>query len=46
MNIEIKKSIKPVKYKFALNKMERRLEEIISGKKMYIIFFKLVNDIA
>tara|TARA_B100001250_G_scaffold372160_1_gene357461 strand:- start:379 stop:999 length:621 start_codon:yes stop_codon:yes gene_type:complete len=38
MNIEIKKSIKPVKYKFALKKMEQRLEEIISGKKNELIW--------
>ena len=28
MNIEIKKSVKPVKYDFAINKLEQRLEQI------------------
>ena len=32
MNIEIKKSIKPVKYNFAINFLERRLQDIDSGK--------------
>ena len=38
MNIEIKKSIKPVKYNFALNKMEKRLEELNNKKKCELIW--------
>ena len=38
MNIEIKKSIKPIKYSFALKKMEQRLEQIISGKNNELIW--------
>ena len=33
MNIEIKKSVKPVKYKFAIEKLEERLEGIKQNKK-------------
>ena len=33
MNIEIKKSVKPVKYKFAIDKLEERLEGIKQNKK-------------
>tara|TARA_Y100001970_G_scaffold292512_1_gene434086 strand:+ start:1291 stop:1911 length:621 start_codon:yes stop_codon:yes gene_type:complete len=38
MNIEIKKSIKPIKYNFALNYMEKRLEQIAQGKKKELIW--------
>ena len=38
MNIEIKKSIKTVKYNFALNKMERRLEELHNKKNSELIW--------
>jgi len=38
MNIEIKKSIKPIKYNFALNKMEKRLEELINKKNCELIW--------
>ncbi len=38
MNIEIKKSIKTVKYNFALNKMERRLEELYNKKNRELIW--------
>jgi len=38
MNIEIKKSIKPIKYNFALEMMEQRLEQIISGEKNELIW--------
>tara|TARA_B100001758_G_C18328294_1_gene567279 strand:+ start:6 stop:626 length:621 start_codon:yes stop_codon:yes gene_type:complete len=38
MNIEIKKSIKPIKYNFALKEMEKRLEEIYQGKKNELIW--------
>ena len=38
MNIEIKKSIKPIKYNFAINYMEKRLEQICMGKKNELIW--------
>jgi len=38
MNIEIKKSIKTVKYNFALNKMEKRLDEIHNKKNRELIW--------
>ena len=38
MNLEIKKSIKPVKYFFALQKMEQRLEQILSNNKKELIW--------
>ena len=38
MNIEIKKSIKTVKYNFALNKMKRRLEELHNKKNRELIW--------
>ena len=38
MNIEIKKSIKPIKYNFAINYMEKRLEQISMGKKNELIW--------
>ena len=38
MNIEIKKSIKPIKYNFAIKQMESRLEQISSGKKRELIW--------
>tara|TARA_B100001250_G_scaffold413532_1_gene447981 strand:- start:2785 stop:3405 length:621 start_codon:yes stop_codon:yes gene_type:complete len=38
MNIEIKKSIKPVKYNFALKKMEKRLEELNNNKNCELIW--------
>ena len=38
MDIEIKKSIKPVKYNFALNKMERRLVELSNEKNCELIW--------
>ena len=34
MTIEIKKSVKPIKYKSAIIKLENRLEEIRKNKKM------------
>ena len=33
MNIQIKKSIKPVKYTIAVKKLEKRLEDILKGKR-------------
>ena len=38
MNIEIKKSIKPVKYNFAIRFMEKRLEGISKGKKNELLW--------
>jgi len=38
MSIEIKKSIKPVKYSFAINYMEKRLDQISKGKKNELIW--------
>ena len=38
MNIEIKKSIKPIKYNFAINFMEKRLEQIANGEKNELIW--------
>ena len=38
MNIEIKKSIKPIKYNFAINFMEKRLEQIAKGEKKELIW--------
>ena len=38
MNIEIKKSVKPVKYKYAIDKLEERLEKIKLNKKNELIW--------
>ena len=38
MNIEIKKSIKPIKYNYAIKKMEDRLNDIQNGKKRELIW--------
>ena len=38
MNIEIKKSIKPINYNFAIRIMEKRLEEISENKKKELIW--------
>ena len=38
MKIEIKKSIKPVKYNFAINFLEKRLEKINDGKAKDLIW--------
>ena len=38
MNIEIKKSIKPIKYNLALEQMELRLKQIASGEKKELIW--------
>ena len=38
MTIEIKKSVKPIKYSFAINKLEERLEQIKSNKKKELIW--------
>ena len=38
MNIEIKKSIKPINYNFAIKKMEKRLDEISLNKKKELIW--------
>ena len=38
MNIEIKKSIKPIKYNFAIKLMEKRLEQISKGGSKELIW--------
>ncbi len=38
MDIEIKKSIKPIKYNLAIDYMERRLDKISKGKKKELIW--------
>ena len=38
MNIEIKKSIKPIKYNFAIRMMEERLVQLANGKKKELIW--------
>ena len=38
MNIEIKKSVKPVNYFDAINIMEERLEQIFNNKKKELIW--------
>ena len=45
MEIEIKKSIKPVKYNFAIAYMERRLEQILKGEKKELIWILEHEDI-
>ena len=45
MNIEIKKSVKPIKYKFAIDKLEERLEGIIQNKKKELIWILEHNPI-
>jgi len=38
MKIEIKKSVKPIKYKLAIDKLEKRLEQIRVNKKKELIW--------
>ena len=45
MSIEIKKSIKPIKYNFAINYMEKRLDQISKGKKNELIWVLEHEDI-
>ena len=45
MNIQIKKSVKPVKYKFAIDKLEERLEGIKQNKKKELIWILEHNAI-
>ena len=45
MIIEIKKSVKPIKYKFAIDKLEERLEGIIQNKKKELIWILEHNPI-
>jgi len=45
MNIEIKKSIKPIKYNFAIKNMEKRLEQISQGNKNELIWILEHEDI-
>ena len=45
MNIEIKKSIKPINYNFAIKLMEKRLEEVSKGKKKELIWILEHHDV-
>ena len=45
MNIEIKKSIKPINYNFAIKHMEKRLEEVSKGKKNELIWILEHQDV-
>tara|TARA_B100001175_G_scaffold259553_1_gene228310 strand:+ start:979 stop:1599 length:621 start_codon:yes stop_codon:yes gene_type:complete len=45
MIIEIKKSIKPIKYNFAIEQMEKRLDEISKGKKKELIWILEHEDV-
>ncbi len=45
MNIEIKKSVKPVKYKLAIDALEERLEQIRINKKKELIWILEHNEI-
>ena len=45
MKIEIKKSIKPIKYNFAIAKMEKRLEQILDKKEKQLIWTLKHNKI-
>ena len=45
MNIEIKKSVKPVNYKFAIFKLEERLEKLRLNKNKELIWILEHNDI-
>jgi len=45
MNIEIKKSIKPIKYNFAIKRMEKRLEEIYEEKNNELIWILQHQDV-
>ena len=45
MNIEIKKSIKPIKYNFAIEQMEKRLDQISEGEKKELIWILEHQDV-
>ncbi len=45
MNIEIKKSVKPIKYNFAIKRMEKRLDEIYEGKNNELIWILQHQDV-
>ena len=45
MNIEIKKSIKPIKYNFAIKHMEKRLDQISKGVPKELIWILEHEDI-
>ena len=45
MNIEIKKSIKPIKYNFAIEQMEKRLDQISEGGKKELIWILEHHDV-
>ena len=42
MTIEIKKSVKPIKYKYAIDILEDRLEQIKENKKLRSVFFNTI----
>ena len=45
MNIEIKKSIKPINYNFAIEQMEKRLDQIFEGEKKELIWILEHQDV-
>ena len=45
MNIEVKISNKKVNYNYAINYMEKRLEEVIKGKKSELLWILEHNSI-
>jgi len=45
MKIEIKKSIKPVKYNFSVDKMEDRLEQVFANKEKELIWILEHNEV-
>ena len=45
MNIEIKKSIKPINYKYAINLLEKRLKQIYEKKEKELIWVLEHNEI-
>ena len=45
MSIEIKKSIKPVDYSYAINLLEKRLEKVINNRAKELIWFLEHNKI-
>ena len=45
MNIEIKKSIKPINYNFAIEQMEKRLDQISEGEKKELIWILEHQDV-
>ena len=45
MKIEIKKSIKPIDYNFALSELEKRLSDVINNKSNELIWILEHNEI-